>query len=91
MTATFPKDRIVTGSLCYIHDAETHHVLLLKRDRPPNAGLWTAPGGKMELGESPIECCLREIKEETHLTLQDPQLRAIVTVYDSAWRSEERR
>ena len=53
-------------------------VLLHQRVRPPNLGLWTAPGGKMEPSESPTECAVREMREETGLELEDPVLRGIV-------------
>lgn len=83
MNSPFPSDRIVTGSLCYvIRDGK---VLLLKRCRPPHVGLWSPPGGKMMMGESPQECAIREIVEETGLTIVQPRLRAILTVVDTAW------
>ena len=84
MTGHFTQDRIVTGSLCYIlrGEGESREVLLLKRSRLPQQGMWSAPGGKMELGESPDECVIREIHEETGLTISTPTLRAIVTVID---------
>ncbi len=78
----FPE-HIIVGSLCYVlHD---HQVLLLKRARPPHVGYWTPPGGKAEHGESPQECCIREMKEETGLTIADPVLRCIQTVVDVAY------
>jgi ADP-ribose pyrophosphatase YjhB (NUDIX family) len=40
-------------------------VLLVKRARPPFAGLWSLPGGKTEGGEAPREAARRELKEET--------------------------
>ncbi|MGH7294812.1 MAG: NUDIX domain-containing protein [Polyangiaceae bacterium] len=40
-------------------------VLLVKRGRPPGAGEWTLPGGKLEPGESPGQPVLRELHEET--------------------------
>lgn len=85
--ALFPKDRIVSGSLCYVlrGEADQRSVLLLRRERPPQQGRWSAPGGKMHLGESPDDCVIREIHEETGLTIVRPDLRAIVTVYDAAW------
>ena len=42
-------------------------VLLILRRHPPNAGLWSLPGGLIELGESPAEAIEREVREETGL------------------------
>jgi len=49
------------------------------RHKEPNLGLWIAPGGKIDAGESPRECALRELREETGLHAESPTLRAIVT------------
>jgi ADP-ribose pyrophosphatase YjhB (NUDIX family) len=46
---------------------EAQHLLLVKRSVPPKIGEWCLPGGFMELGESPEECALRELFEETGL------------------------
>jgi len=40
-------------------------VLLARRDKPPGTGLWSIPGGGVELGETQIESVMREVKEET--------------------------
>ena len=73
---------IIMGSLCYVfHERQ---VLLLKRANPPHQGLWSPPGGKMEYGESPQECCIREIQEETNLSIANPELRAIHSIVDVA-------
>lgn len=42
-------------------------ILLVKRGVEPACGTWCLPGGFMEIDESPEECCLRELAEETGL------------------------
>ncbi|MCO6450918.1 MAG: 8-oxo-dGTP diphosphatase [Caldilineales bacterium] len=54
-------------------------VLMLFRHKEPNLGLWIAPGGKIHGDESPRECAIRELREETGLQAIEPELRAIVT------------
>jgi len=58
-------------------------VLLIHRRREPHRGLWVAPGGKLEPGESPHEGAVREIYEETGLRIELPQLRGVVTEVSS--------
>ncbi|HKV44024.1 MAG TPA: 8-oxo-dGTP diphosphatase [bacterium] len=55
-------------------------VLLLRRTKPPNDGLYNAPGGKIEPHEDPYESCLREVHEETGIRLPGASLRGILTV-----------
>ncbi len=40
-------------------------ILLARRDKAPGTGLWSIPGGGVELGETQIESVTREVKEET--------------------------
>ncbi len=40
-------------------------ILLARRDKPPGKGLWSIPGGAVELGESQKESVIREVLEET--------------------------
>ena len=56
--------------LLFIRDSHDR-LLLIKRAKAPNLGLWSPPGGKlvMEQGESPFECARREALEETGLIL----------------------
>ena len=42
-------------------------ILLIKRAAPPSRGLWSIPGGHVELGESVLETAVRELKEEAGL------------------------
>lgn len=42
-------------------------LLLVKRGRPPGAGEWSVPGGRVEPGEMLMEAVTRELQEETGL------------------------
>jgi len=44
-------------------------VLLVRRAHPPLQGYWGLPGGRVELGETVTEALLREVREETGLTV----------------------
>ncbi len=47
---------------------DKEELLLVKRNVEPKNGEWCLPGGFTEIGETPAECCLRELEEETGLT-----------------------
>ena len=49
-------------------------VLLIQRARPPYEELWTLPGGRLEAGETPEQCAIREVHEELGLTIRDLKL-----------------
>ena len=54
-----------------------------KKKNDVNAGKWIGVGGKQEKGETPLECMIRETKEETGLTMCDPRYRGMVYfIYD---------
>jgi len=62
-----------------IYAEHNGRVLMLHRNKEPNKGLWIAPGGKLEFDESPQECALRELEEETGLRGRQPKLRGLIT------------
>lgn len=54
-------------------------VLLIHRNKAPNLGLWIAPGGKVELDESPMDAAKREMLEETGLQVRDLRWKGFCT------------
>lgn len=64
-------------TLCFIQQED--RFLLLNRESPVWMGMWNAPGGKLEPGETPRESALREAAEETGIPLQTIAFRGIVT------------
>jgi ADP-ribose pyrophosphatase YjhB (NUDIX family) len=60
-------DNPVPAVCAVVADAEDR-VMLVRRAVAPKPGLWCLPGGFMELGETPEETTLRELREETGIT-----------------------
>lgn len=71
---------MLNTTLCYIQKNENYLMLhRIKKQNDINKDKWIGIGGKFEEGESPEECALREVKEETGLTLKSYEYRGIVT------------
>lgn len=67
-------------TLCYIEQNDAYLLLhRVKRQNDENHDKWIGIGGKFEENESPEDCLLREVKEETGLTLTEYAFRGIVT------------
>ncbi|SCY26185.1 8-oxo-dGTP diphosphatase [Lachnospiraceae bacterium XBB2008] len=67
-------------TLCYIeHDGKYLMLHRVKKDKDINKDKYIGVGGHFEYGESPDECLLREVKEETGLTLTSYRARGIIT------------
>ena len=53
-------------------------VVLIRRGNPPNAGLWSLPGGRVERGELLSAAAQREVREETGLEVEIGSLIEVV-------------
>ena len=60
----------------------------IKRERDENRDKWVGIGGKFEPGESPEDCAVREVREETGLTMRSWSYRGIVTFVSDEWGTE---
>ncbi len=70
------------ATLCYIKDKNTQSTLMLHRVKKENdmhKDKWNGLGGKLHAGESPEECVIREIHEESGLTIVKPELKGFIT------------
>lgn len=76
-------------TLCYIDDG-TRYLMLhrVKKENDASHGKWIGVGGKCEADESPDECMLREVKEETGLEITRWHYRGIVTFISDTWSNE---
>ena len=76
------KQRIahLNSTACYLK--KDNKVLMIKFSKKWGQ-VYAPPGGKFEIGESPLDCILREYYEETGLTLINPKLQGISYWHDN--------
>lgn len=76
-------------TLCYIEKDDTYLMLhRVKKVNDENHDKWIGVGGKFEAGESPEDCLLREVREETGLSLTNYRYRGLVTFVSDEWGTE---
>lgn len=66
-----------THTLCFLTRGD--QILMLRRRKPPNAGLWNGVGGQIEPKEYPLDACLREVREETGFRLATARFGGLIT------------
>lgn len=77
------------STLCYIEKDGCYLMLhRVKKENDCNKDKWIGIGGKFEDGESPEQCVLREVREETALSLESLRYRGIVTFVSDVWETE---
>lgn len=70
------------ATLCYVIDKANNSTLMIYRNKKQNdyhEGKWNGLGGKFEPGESPEECALREIEEESGLKVTEIAMKGFIT------------
>jgi len=68
------------ATLCYVIDkSKTLMLHRIKKKEDIHEGKWNGLGGKFEPGESPEECVIREVKEESGLLIKNPTLHGFIT------------
>jgi 8-oxo-dGTP diphosphatase len=71
---------MIFATLCYIRKNDrTLMIHRVKREGDMHAGKWNGLGGKIIPGETPEECVVREVYEESGLKLKKPLLRGVLT------------
>ena len=76
-------------TICYIEKDDSYLMLhRTKKQNDQSHDKWLGVGGKFEKDESPDECMLREVKEETGLTLESFRLRGVMTFVSDVWETE---
>lgn len=76
-------------TLCYVELNDQYLMLhRVKKEKDANKDKWIGVGGHFEEGESPEECLVREVKEETGLSLLDYKFRGVVTFASDCWETE---
>lgn len=72
--SVLPEPAVGVGAVVF--DA-WNRVLLVRRGAPPKLGFWAVPGGRLEPGETLVQCCRRELREETGLDIEPGPIVAV--------------
>jgi 8-oxo-dGTP diphosphatase len=68
------------ATLCYVQrEGQTLMLHRVKKKNDMHQGKWSGLGGKLESGESPEECAIREVEEESGLRCRNSRLRGVIT------------
>lgn len=82
MKREYPKHPIIAVGVVVVKD---NKILLIQRAKPPKTHSWSIPGGAQELGETIQQAAIREVQEETAITIENP---VFLTVVDYIERDE---
>ncbi len=70
---------MILATLCYLkHNGKTLMIHRNKKANDIHEGKWNGLGGKLEAGETPEECVVREVREESGLSIRNPRLHGLL-------------
>jgi 8-oxo-dGTP diphosphatase len=69
------RSGVIVGVAVLVRRGE--QVLLTHRKGSHGAGTWAPPGGHLDMGESFEDCAIREVREETAVTISEPRFLAV--------------
>lgn len=77
-------------TLCYI-EKDNEYLMLYrnKKQNDDNEGKWLGIGGKIEPGESPDDCCVREVMEETGIQLNSFHFYGVIQFRATTYEDED--
>ena len=80
---------LLQTTLCYL-ERDGQYLMLhrVKKKNDVNKDKWIGVGGKFEPGEDAVACAMREVREETGLTMNAPLYRGIVDFFCPPWPTE---
>jgi 8-oxo-dGTP diphosphatase len=77
------------ATLCYLRrEGQTLMIHRVKKANDMHQGKWNGLGGKLTQGETPEECAVREIFEESGLRVRNPQLKGFLTFPNFAYEED---
>jgi 8-oxo-dGTP diphosphatase len=80
---------MILATLCYLKkDGKTLMLHRVKKENDIHRGKWNGLGGKLMPGETPEECVIREVKEESGLILRNPVWKGFLTFPDFDGRED---
>lgn len=85
MKRDYPERPLLGVGAVIVNDDQ---VLVVRRANPPLQGEWSIPGGLVDTGETTKEAVVREIREETNLTIEPVEL---VEVFERILRDADSR